>query len=226
MKPSFFNEKREKESDDYFVGISQVVDPNTIVALNFTYGDFSGYLSDPYKIILRETEVLPGIFLPLTFPENRPEDRTRRIWFFNVKRFFDQVGGSLDFDYRHFNDTWGIESNTFDLEWYQKIGEHLIVRPKYRYYTQSAADFYILDLTGTSVNPRESVIGQAPYYSPDYRLGKFDSHTYGIKVIYKFDDRFSIDAAFERYEMKGKDDTPQSAFPDADILTLGASLWF
>jgi len=226
VKPSFFDEKREKESYDYFVGISQVVDPNTIVALNFTYGDFSGYLSDPYKIIRRETEVLPDIFLPLTFPENRPADRTRRIWFFNVKRFFVPIGGSLDFDYRYFNDTWGVESHTFDLEWYQKIGENLIIRPKYRYYSQNAADFYTLDLTGTPIDPRDTVLGQAPYYSPDYRLGKFDTHTYGVKVILKLNDRFGVDASFERYEMDGKDDTPESAFPDADVLTLGASLWF
>lgn len=226
VKPAFFSEHREKESYDYFVGISQVVDPNTIVALNFTYGDFSGYLSDPYKIIRKETEVLPNIFLPLTFPENRPDGRVRRIWYFNVKRFFDQVGGSLDFDYRYFNDTWGVESSTFDLEWYQKIGENLIIRPKYRYYAQNAADFYTLDLTGAAFNPRDTVRGQPPHYSPDYRLAKFDTITYGVKVIYKFGERISVDASVERYEMEGKDETPQSAFADADVVTLGASLWF
>ncbi len=226
VRPAFFEEQREKESYDYFVGISQVVDPNTIVALNFTYSDYSGYLSDPYKIIRRETEILPGISLPLTFSENRPSDRTRRIWFFNLKRFFDGIGGSLDFDYRHFNDTWGVESNTFDLEWYQKIGERWIVRPKYRYYSQDAANFYILDLSGTPTDPRDSIEGVAPHYSADYRLAKFDTHTFGLKVIYKLNENFGIDAAFERYEMEGKDNTPQSAFPDADVLTLGATVWF
>jgi len=203
-----------------------VVDPNTVVALNFTYSDFNGYLSDPYKIIQRETEILPGISLPLTFPENRPDGRDRRIWFFNAKRFFDQIGGSLDFDYRHFSDTWGLESNTFDFEWYQKIGENLILRPKYRYYSQNAADFYTLDLTGTPIDPRQSTPGLPPHYSADYRLGKFDTHTYGLKAIYNFGEKYSVDASYERYEMEGKDETPQSAFPDADILTLGVTLWF
>lgn len=226
IRPAFFDNQEAKDSYDYFVGISQVVDPNTIVALNFTYGDFSGYLSDPYKIIRRETEVAPGISLPLTFGENRPSERARRIWFFNVKRFFDNIGGSLDFDYRYFSDNWSVESNTFDLEWYQKIGENLIIRPKYRYYSQNAASFYILDLTGTPIDPRDSIAGVAPNYSSDYRLAKFDSHTYGVKVIYKINERYTIDAAWERYEMEGKDETPQSAFPDADVLTLGASIWF
>ena len=66
----------------------------------------------------------------------------------------------------------------------------------------------------------------APHYSADYRLGKFDTHTYGLKIIYNFGEKFSMDAAFERYEMKGKDDTPQSAFADADVLTIGATVWF
>ena len=226
VRPSFFQEAREKESYDYFVGISQVLDPNTIVALNFTYGNASGYLGDPYKLVRKNTEVLPDIFLPLSFAENRPADRTRNIWFFNVKRFFDGVGGSLDFDYRYFTDNWGVHSDTFDIEWYQKIGDKLIVRPKYRYYSQSAARFYTLDLSGTSLEPGDTVQGIAPFYSSDYRLAKFDTHSYGVKFIYKLSERLSFDASFERYEMEGKDDTPQSAFADADILTLGGSWWF
>ncbi len=226
VRPTFFDENRGKESYDYFVGISQVLDPNTIVALNFTYGDYSGFLSDPYKIIRKNTEVLPDIFFPLTFPENRPEDRTRRIWFFNVRRFFDGIGGSLDFDYRYFNDTWGIESSTFDLEWYQKIGENLIIRPKYRYYTQNAADFYTLDLSGTSIDPSMAVIGRPPNFSADYRLAKFETHSYGLKAVYKISERYSLDAAYERYEMESNDETPESAFPDADVVTIGGTVWF
>jgi len=226
VRPSFFETSREKESYDYFLGLSQVLDPNTIVALNYTYGDASGYLSDPYKLVRKNTEILPNIFLPLSFSENRPADRTRDIVFFNVKRFFDGVGGSLDFDYRYFTDNWGVRSDTFDIEWYQKIGDNLIIRPKYRYYSQSAARFYTLDLSGTPLEPGDTIQGLEPFYSSDYRLAKFDTHSYGVKFIYKFSERYSIDASFERYEMEGKDETPQSAFADADILTLGGSLWF
>ena len=226
VRPNFFNESREKESYDYFLGLSQTLDPNTVVTLNFTYGDFSGYLSDPYKLMRKETEILPGIFLPLSFAENRPSDRTRRIWFVNLKRFFPAANGSLDFDYRYFNDTWGIESHTFDLEWYQKIGEKLILRPKYRYYSQGAANFYTLDLTGEDFDPDDVIPGQAPHYSADYRLAKLATHTYGLKAVYRISDSYSLDVAFERYEMEGRDETPDSAFPDADVLTIGGTWRF
>jgi len=220
-------ETEKKESYDYFIGVSQVLDPKTVVSLNFTYSNFNGYLSDPYKIVQRETEILPGLSLPLTFPENRPDERNRMIWFFNGKRFFDVLKGSLDFDYRYFDDDWGVESHTFDLEWYQKIGERWIIRPKYRYYRQNAADFYIIDLDTSPIEPSEAPNGSAPHYSTDYRLAKFASETYGVKIIFNATERLSFDVNFERYEMKGRDGiTPQSTFPDADIQTIGGTLWF
>ncbi len=227
VNPTFFDEKKEKESWDYFIGLSQVLDPNTVVELNFTYGDIDGYLSDPYKLIRQEKEVLPGLFLPLSHGENRPESRARRIVFFNLKRFFDKVGGSLDSDVRYFNDSWGITSWTYDLEWYQKIGERFVVRPNVRWYSQSAADFYVLDLNGAPFEAFEDPLGLPPHYSSDYRLAKMRTVSYGLKVVYKLSERIHFDAAFERYEMEGRDGvTPQAAFPDAEILTLGGTLWF
>ncbi len=227
VSPDFFDRSRQKDSWDYFLGISQVVDPNTIVALNFTYSVFQGYLSDPYKIIRQETEIVPGLFLPLTFAENRPNERLRRIWYTNTKRFFPQLNGSLDFSYRYFTDSWGVDSHTLDFQWYQKFGERWIVTPSYRYYKQSAAAFYTLDLDGTSFAAPEEPNGLAPFYSSDYRLAKMNTDSYGLKIVFKLSDQFSFDAAFERYEMEGRDGlTPQSAFPDADVLTIGGVFWY
>lgn len=227
VRPRFFDVARTKESVDGFVGLSQVVDPNTIVSLNFTYSRYDGYLSDPYKLIRQSTEVLPGLFLPLTFPENRPSERTRRIWFANAKRYFPQLKGSLDVDYRYFSDTWGIDSNTLDIEWYQKIGDKLTVRPKYRVYRQGAADFYRLSLDGADFEAPSEPGPAGPFYSADYRLAKLQTETYGLKVVWKWDEAWAFDAAFERYEMKGLDrQTPDAAFPDASVTTVGATLWY
>ena len=55
VRPNFLDESQRKDSYDYFLGISQVLDPNTVVALNFTYSDYNGFLSDPYKICLLYT---------------------------------------------------------------------------------------------------------------------------------------------------------------------------
>ncbi|MDQ8199667.1 DUF3570 domain-containing protein [Pelagicoccus enzymogenes] len=227
IEPSFFSEAREKESLDAYVGISQVLDPNTVASLNFTYSEFDGYLSDPYKSIAANLEVLPGFFLFQETPEHRPDERLRRIWFANVKRFFPGLRASVDFDYRFFSDSWGIESHTFDFEWYQKIGDAFTLRPSYRYYSQGAADFYYTDLNGTGINPLDTEFGRGPFYSADYRLAKMETETVGLKAIYKLSEAVSLDASWERYEMKGRDgNTSDEAFPSADILTLGGSWWF
>jgi hypothetical protein len=48
--------------------------------------------------------------------------------------------------------------------------------------------------------------------------------TYGLKLIWRATDGLSLDAAYERYDMRGTDGiTPQSAYCRANILTLGAS---
>ncbi|EDY82837.1 hypothetical protein VDG1235_2460 [Verrucomicrobiia bacterium DG1235] len=227
IKPSFFDEAETKESLDAYVGLSQVIDANTVASLNFTYGKFEGYLNDPYKLIAKDVEVIPGFFLFQEAPEHRPDERLRRIWFANVKRFFPELRGSIDFDYRYFNDTWGVESHTFDLEWYQKVGDKLTLRPSYRYYNQNAASFYFADLNGTDIDPLEPVVGVAPFYSADYRLAKMETETYGLKAIYKIAEQVSVDVSWERYKMKGKDGvTHEGAFPKADILTIGGVWWF
>lgn len=227
IQPAFFETAREKESLDAYVGISQVLDPNTIASLNFTYSSFDGYLADPYKSIATNLEVLPGFFLFQEVAENRPDERLRRIWFANVKRFFPGLRASIDVDYRYFNDTWGIESHTFDFEWYQKIGDRFTLRPSYRYYTQGAADFYYTDLNGTGIDPLETEDGLAPHYSSDYRLAKMKTETYGLKAVYKVNEKVSVDISWERYEMTGRDDkTLDEAFPSADILTMGGTWWF
>ncbi len=227
VKPRFFSEIERKKSVDGYVGVSQVLDPNTVVGLSFTYSRFSGYLNDSYKIIKKDTEIVPGLSLPLIFSENRPEERLRRIWFANAKRFFPVVNGALDIDYRYFNDTWGIESHTFDFEWYQNVGEHLVLRPSYRIYQQGGADFYFRDLDETSIDPAAATTVAGPYFSADYRLAKLNTKSYGIKAIYGLNESISVDIAFERYEMEGEDArTPQAVFPSADILTIGGTWRF
>lgn len=227
VRPTFFDASRFKATWDFFAGLTQVVDPNTVVAVNLTYSEIDGYLSDPYKLVQKRVEVLPELFLDITFPENRPENRIRRIVHTDVKRFFPQANASVELDLRYFDDSWGVESKTVGVEWYQKIGYNWIVRPKLRYYRQSAARFYSFDLDAVDVEPVDRPSGSDPSYSSDYRLAEFQTITFGVKAVYKATERLSFDASFERYEMKGRDGvTPQSAFPAANIVTLGGSWWF
>lgn len=227
IEPVFFDAARKKASRDFMVGVVQLLDRNTVLTANLSYGTSSGYLSDPYKIVQKSVEILPGFPLPLTFAENRPDSREKTILFTQVARHLEGMHASVEASVRFYTDSHGIDSDTLEFAWLQKLGEHVVVSPFVRYYRQGQADFYHVDLDATSIVPVPEPDGSAPYYSSDYRLSKFDATTLGLKVTYRRDERWSADVAWERYEMRGRDGvTSASAYITADILTGGISLWF
>jgi len=227
IRAGYYDEWQPRDTHDFFVGITQLLDPRTILKVNLSYGDASGFLNDPYKIIQKTTEILPGLSLPLTFPENRPTHRTKAVLYSELTHHLEKVNATVEGSYRFFHDNQGVGSHTLGLAWYQKIGSQFILRPYLRWYRQTAADFYYVSLDGTPIDPAPIPTGNAPYYSADYRISYLDGLTYGIKGIYDLTDWLRIDLTAERYEMTGLDGrTSASAYPKATVLTAGVSAWF
>jgi hypothetical protein len=216
--------RAEKRTRDVIVGVTQLLDPRTSFTLNLTWGRQRGYLSDPYKLVQKNTEIISGVFLPLTFAENRPGERDKWIGFAALNRALPEARAAIDVSYRYYRDTYETNSHTVEIAWFQNIGERLIVKPGARFYDQSAAGFYHYRLDGTAITP---VAGpprlNGPFYSSDYRLSEMQTFTYGLKLVWNATDALQFDAAFERYDMRGTDRvTPQSAYARANIITAGA----
>ena len=215
--------RAHKHTNDAILGVTQLLDPRTSVSLDVTWGRAGGYLSDPYKLVSKNVEIFPGVFLPRTPNENRPSYREKWIALLALNRAFPEWRGTVDASYRYYRDTFGTDAHTLDVAWFQRCGAKFIVRPSLRFYEQSAASFYIYDLNSTSITP---VAGpprpQGPFYSSDFRLSAMRTFTYGLKVIWNATDSLQLDAALEQYDMRGKDGiTPQSAYTDARIVTAG-----
>lgn len=221
----FYQTPREdKHSWDAVVGVNQIIDRNTSLSVNLTTGHVSGYQSDPYKIISKDTELLPGLFLPLTFPENRPQSRNKWILFTGLNRTVPSADAAIDASYRLYHDTFGVTSHTLSAAWLQKIGSHVILIPSFRFYQQSAADFYHVTLTGTSIVPTDNPRDARANYSADYRLSEFRATTLGLKLVWNPNDHVRVDLAYDRYKMDGRDGlTSASAFPTANTVTAGIS---
>lgn len=227
IQPGFFDTPRNKLSRDLLVGITQLLGSNTVITANLSYGNIDGYLSDPYKIVSKTVEIVPGFPLKLSFPENRPDHREKWVGFLEGQHMFEAIRGSIDVSGRYYTDDHGVDSGTLAVAWFQRFGERWIVRPSLRWYRQSAADYYHFDLDQTSIDPSLDPDGSAPHYSSDYRLSAFDATTFGLKVIYLKTDSWAVDAAYERYTMRGRDSvTPSSAYVTANIITLGLRAWF
>ncbi len=120
---------------------------------------------------------------------------------------------------RFYHDSYGIDAHTFGLAWFQKIGKYVGLSPVFRHYFQSEADFYATRFPDSSARPGS--------YSGDYRLSQSQSFTYGVVLSVKPTEWLTLDAGYKRYVMEGLDNvTSQSAYPSANVFTLGARLWF
>ncbi len=215
----------KKRTDEAVVGVRQLLSPSTFVTFNLTYGRATGYLGDPYRVIQKSTQIFPGIFLPRTYPENRPTRREHTIAYASLNHAVAPLHGALEASYRYFRDTFGTTSHTLGATWLQKIGDRFVLSPSLRYYQQSAADFYRTTLDGTTIVPGLGLNPAGPFYSADYRLAKLRTWDYGLKAVWKCTDGLQIDAAVEHYEMQGRDGfTLASAFPRAKMVTLGATV--
>jgi hypothetical protein len=140
---------------------------------------------------------------------------------------YPQLNGAIDASYRFSHDDFGVSSNTFALEWLQKLGAKVILSPSFRFYQQSAADFYLLTLDGTGISPSSPPTGPSPVYSADYRLSKLQTLSYGLKLVWTPTAAWQLDVAYEKYDMRGRDGvTSQTAYPEANIFTVGAKFSF
>jgi hypothetical protein len=222
--------KRPKTGNDFLLGVSQLVDANTTVLANVSFGRSRGYMSDPYKIV--STTMLdldPGFYY--TLPENRPMERDKVSVFLAANHYVERLHGAVDASFRYYHDTFGINSQTLSLLWIQKVGGHLIVQPSVRLYRQSAADFYYPDLDAagivTSYEPvlGETGTGKAPFYSSDYRLAHMQTVDWGLKVIWNIKPWISADFAYDRYTSRALDGvTRQDAFSQAHTFTFGLKI--
>ena len=77
--------------------------------------------------------------------------------------------------YRYYQDNWGIQAHTASIELPIKLSSMFTISPLYRYYTQSASDYFA---------SYEQHLSTEKYYTSDYDLSKFTSNQYGVGVTY------------------------------------------
>jgi hypothetical protein len=168
-----------KDVLDLLLGFTQVLNRTTVLRVNYSYSDSSGYLNDPYKL-LSVVDAVSGDTLtraPIGLGpdgvylfESRPDTRAKHSLYAELKHAFGIP--VLHVAYRFMTDDWGIDSHTGEARLRWPLGEGYI-EPQLRYYMQSAADFYRASLVAGTVLPR--------YASADFRLGDFDATTVGVK---------------------------------------------
>ena len=193
-----------KDVLDVVLSVTQVINRNTVVQLNYSYSDSSGYLTDPYKIISMVDgatgDVVPRVPTPgIEGPshqflfESRPDERVKHSLYGQVKHYMN--GKVLDASYRYMTDDWEIDSHTIDLRLRWPLGDRSYLEPHLRFYTQSEADFYTVSLVEGQTLPA--------FASNDYRLGNFDGLTAGIKYGWTTRNDHELSVRLELYQQRG-----------------------
>lgn len=152
-------ETEKKQSFSTYVSLSRILSPNAIVQGGISYTQKSGYLSDAYKA-----------------NDVRPDDRNQYTFNGSYRLWLKPIKSAFHVDYRFYNDDWGVASHTVSLALY-KNWQKLQIIPSFRYYSQTEADFYTVNVSGADFNYL--------YYSEDARLSHFGSVSTGLKVVFK-----------------------------------------
>ena len=104
--------------------------------------------------------------------ENLPDSRMKIPLGFRANYFLGDKFVLRSF-YRFYSDDWGVKSHTVQLESVVKLTPFFSLTPFYRYYTQTAADYF------SPINVHKLT---DQYYTSNYDLAKFNSNFYGAGV--------------------------------------------
>lgn len=143
---------------------SQIINQRLQIAFLADIVQQQGFLSLPfYRVYFNDgsvhQELLPDnrLKIPLGFRAN----------YFLGDRFVVKTY------YRYYSDSWGIRSHTMNIEIPVKFNAFLSISPFYRYYTQSAVD-YFKGYGQHTVSDK--------YFTSNYDLSKFNSSFFGAGI--------------------------------------------
>jgi hypothetical protein len=176
-----------KRVNEFQAGVTQVLTPDDVLQVLYTRTIGRGYYTDPYKDF-----------------DERPRSRRAHILLARWNHHFDGRDATLRSSWRYYNDTFGIRSHTFGVEWVQPSGAWTFT-PALRYYTQSAAWFYfdpVPALPGQSESLRTRLFGASitGYKSADHRLSAFGAVTLSFKVAWAYSAESTVDLKLELYQ--------------------------
>lgn len=188
---------------------TQILGRSTVVRVGYERFWVDGLQHNPY----RNVYVAGG-----NETERHPDTRARQDVYLRLNQYLP-LRASLKLEAKLYSDDWGVTSTTLGARLSQYVGDTFVVRYRYRFYDQSAADFYSEDYSTPG--------GIDGFRTADYRLSPFDAHLFGTRVHWSLrnllDDGgvwngLALQLGYERYF--------NSNNFSANILEAGVSLDF
>ena len=224
-----FEETVDRRS--YRFGLQLIVTPRLMTGLNYEAITDEGFLNNPYRSVryLDETSARGFSFQPELYPHTRTSNAVS----INA-RYFLPHRAAVHGEYRYFTDTWGIDASTVSIGYTHPWGKRWIFEAGYRWYDQSAADFY------SDLFPRADAQN---FLARDKELSTFTSHMFSLGATYELPSlgwdrlrRSTVNLFYDRINYQYDDfrDITAGGAPgteelygfDADVFRLFVSGWF
>jgi Protein of unknown function (DUF3570) len=190
-----------------------------------------GFLNNPYRSVryLDDTSARGFSFQPEVYPATRTSNAVA----LNA-RYYLPYRAAVHGEYRYYTDTWGIDANTVSIGYTHPWSKRWIFEAGYRWYDQSAADFY------SDLFPRQDAQN---FLARDKELSTFTSHMLSFGVTYELPtlgwdriQRSTVNFLYDRirYEYSDFRDIRTGGAPgteelygfDANVYRLFISGWF
>lgn len=215
----------DRSINDLLFGVTQVINRNWLMQLNYNVSVSDGYHTDPYKIVTvvgangdpLEAESFGAMDIgagDAQIFELRPDSRTKNALYWENRYHFNR--DVLAVGYRFMSDDWGITSHTLDVKYRFQFDNGWFLQPHVRWYDQGEADFYQESVTAAQVGSLDEV-------SADYRLGNLTDTTYGVKVGKQWKNNQQLSLRVESFQQSGDSDASEL---DALITQVGYTFYW
>ena len=177
-----------KRINEVQFGVTQALSVRDLVQLTLSHSAQSGYLNDPYKSY-----------------DHRPDSRSANVAMLRWNHWLGGAtlgGAALKTSYRYYRDDWGVQSHTLEGALALPVSRdgRSTLTPELRWYTQSAANFYVPVNTGSSTYPTPA--DTSGYTTLDQRLAAWGAITLGVKLDVALDNDWSLSTKFSGYRQQ------------------------
>ncbi|MCB0493344.1 MAG: DUF3570 domain-containing protein [Cyclobacteriaceae bacterium] len=161
LRPSPYSTK-SRNSFSSSLTLSQIINRRLQVAMILDLAYQNGFLSLPFNRVYFSDNSLRV--------EKLPDTRFKVPIGFRANYFLGDRYIVRAF-YRYYQDDWGMQAHTANIETSIKLSPFISVSPFYRFHTQSAIDYF---------SPYQTHNVSNEFYSSDFDLSKLESHSGGI----------------------------------------------
>ena len=222
---------QDTDRRSYNLGLSQIVTKNLLLGLEFESITDEGFLNNPYRSVryLDPQSANGYSFEAEVYPHTHTSGA-----FATRARYHLPWRAALSGQYRYYDDTWDVQAHTAEIGYTHPLKRGIILDFKYRYYTQTHADFYS-DLFDRSA--------EFNFEGRDKELSTFSSQGLRVGASYdiarqgwKFIDKGTVNLYLDHMMFDYDDfrDLTQPATPgeeplygfDANVIQLFVSFWY